>query len=94
MAKYLFLIDNLKGGGAEKAFKIITERMMDFKMDATLVLLENQLDYELDSRVPLICLNEKINKFNFFLSAFKFVKNTHFLLSSKKYISVGAVPPV
>ena len=25
---------------------------------------------------------------------FKFVKNTHFLLSSKKYISVGAAPPV
>ena len=74
MKKILFLIDNLKGGGAEKAIKIIVEGLQEKGYKAILVLLENKIDYKLNKNVEIYSLSEKINKFNFLFLLYQFNK--------------------
>jgi len=70
----IFFIDNLKGGGAEKAVKIVSECLKKRGYNVALILLENQIDYVPPKDVPLYYLTEKISKFNFMFLYPKFVK--------------------
>jgi len=72
--KILFLIDNLKGGGAEKAIKIIVEELQRKGYNPILVLLENKYDYHLDKNIEVYTLSEEITKFNFLFLKSKFDK--------------------
>ena len=65
MKKILFLIDNLKGGGAEKAIKIIVEELQKRGFSPKLVLLENKIEYELNKDVSVYSLCPAITKQNF-----------------------------
>ncbi len=78
MKKILFLIDNLKGGGAEKAIKIIVEELYDKGYNPAIVLLEDQLDYDLKKNIERYALIDKITKYNFiflFLKLLRLLKN-------------------
>jgi len=72
--KILFIIDNLKGGGAEKAVKIIVEGLTEQSYKPVLVLLENKLDYIISKDVELYSLSENMTKLNFLFLIFKFLK--------------------
>jgi len=74
MKKVVFLIDNLKGGGAEKAIKIIVEGLYERGYNPVIILLENQLDYDINSSVELYSLSHKMTKYNFIFLGFKLVK--------------------
>ena len=74
MKKIVFLIDNLKGGGAEKAIKIIVEELQNRDLKPIVILLENQRDYGLNNSVEVYSLVNKITKYNFFFLIFKLLK--------------------
>ena len=74
MKKIVFIIDNLKGGGAEKAIKIIVEGLEEKGFNPTIVLLENRRDYSLSNNADLYCLTNKITIYNSILIYFKLVK--------------------
>jgi len=74
MKKVVFIIDNLKGGGAEKAIKIIVEGLYEKGIDPILILLENKLDYSLNKNIKIFSLSKNITKYSFFLLYFKLLK--------------------
>ena len=74
MKKIVFLIDNLKGGGAEKAIKIIVEGLYEKGVNPIVVFLEEQLDYTLKSGVEVYSLSQKMTKYNFLFLGFKLLK--------------------
>lgn len=74
MKKIVFLIDNLKGGGAEKAIKIIIEGLTQQDVKPILILLENQQDYHLNEDVEVHSLSKKTNKYNFIFLLWKLSK--------------------
>jgi glycosyltransferase involved in cell wall biosynthesis len=74
MKKIVFLIDNLKGGGAEKAINIIVEGLYDKGLNHVVILLENQLDYKLKNGIEVHSLSQRITKYNFILLGFKLLK--------------------
>ncbi len=74
MKKILFLIDNLKGGGAEKAIKIIVEGLQEKGVKPIVVLLENQKDYTLKDGIEIYTFTQNISKFNFIFLHFKLLK--------------------
>ncbi len=74
MKKILFLIDNLKGGGAEKAIKIIVEELYEKGVNLIVVLLEEQLNYTLKSDIEVYSLSQKMTKYNFLFLGFKLLK--------------------
>ncbi len=57
-ARLIFLINSLGLGGAERVLAILLNKLVK-EYDCSLILLENQICYQLDSRVQLIILNEK-----------------------------------
>ncbi|MDN5091642.1 glycosyltransferase [Aliarcobacter butzleri] len=74
MKKIVFLIDNLKGGGAEKAIKIIVEGLYEKGFDPVVIFLEDQRDYSLNEKIETYSLTKKISKYNFFNLYFKLLK--------------------
>jgi glycosyltransferase involved in cell wall biosynthesis len=72
--KLVFLIDNLKGGGAEKAIKIIVEGLYEKGFNPIVILLENQIDYNLKKEIQVYSLSNKISKYNFLGLYFKLLK--------------------
>lgn len=74
MKKIVFLIDNLKGGGAEKAIKIIVEGLYEKGFNPIVILLENQQDYILKDGIEVYSLSQIMNKFNFIGLYFKLLK--------------------
>jgi len=74
LKKIVFIIDNLKGGGAEKAIKIIVEELQNRDLKPIVILLENQRDYGLNNSVEVYSLVTKITKYNFFFLIFKLLK--------------------
>ena len=74
MKKIVFLIDNLKGGGAEKAVKIILEGLYENGLNPIVVLLEEQLDYTLNPDIELYSLSKEMTKYNFLQLGFKLLK--------------------
>ena len=73
MKKVVFIIDNLKGGGAEKAIKIIIEGLQDKGINPILILLENKLDYEINKSIQIYSLSDNISKYNFIFLYFKLI---------------------
>jgi len=55
----------MKGGGAEKAIKIIVEGLHERKYAPVLVLMEGKMDYLIDDKVAVFSLSNSINKYNF-----------------------------
>lgn len=74
MKKIVFLIDNLKGGGAEKAIKIIVEGLYEKGFNPVVIFLEDQRDYSLNEKIETYSLTKKISKYNFFNLYFKLLK--------------------
>lgn len=57
MKKAVFIIDNLSGGGAEKAIKLVTEQLsFGSELDAQLLLLEDKKDYEVSENLKCSAL--------------------------------------
>ena len=78
MKKILFIIDNLKGGGAEKAIKIIVEGLYEKGYDPSIILLEDKKDYVINKNVKIFSLSNNLTKYNFimlFFSLLKLLKN-------------------
>lgn len=63
MNKINILINSLSGGGAERVVSTILNNLVD-KYECTLILIENEITYELDKRIRIINLNEKTNQNN------------------------------
>lgn len=74
MKKVIFLIDNLKGGGAEKAIKIIVEGLQEKGLNPIVILLEDQKDYKLKDKIEVYSLTNKISQYNFLGLYFKLLK--------------------
>jgi len=74
MKKIVFLIDNLKGGGAEKAIKIIVDGLYDKAYNPIVILLENKKDYQVKDGIEIYALSENITKYNFIFLYFKLLK--------------------
>jgi len=74
LKKIAFIIDNLKGGGAEKAIKILVEELYERKIDPIVILLENKLDYSLNDGIEVHSLSEQISKYSFLILHFKLLK--------------------
>ena len=74
MKRILFLIDNFKGGGAEKAIKIIVEGLQEKKYEPVVIVLENQFDYILNKDIKMYSLTESITKYNFIFLGFKLLR--------------------
>lgn len=74
MKKILFLIDNLKGGGAEKAIKILAEGLEEKGLIPTIVFLENQKDYTLLPSIRTFALAKKATQFSFIFLFFKLLR--------------------
>lgn len=73
MKKIVFLIDNLKGGGAEKAIKIIVEELASRNLKPIIILLEKKMDYNLSENIELYILSNRISKYNFLWIYLKFL---------------------
>jgi len=74
LKRVVFLIDNLKGGGAEKAIKIIVEGLQEKGLDPIVILIEDQKDYALNDEIEIYALKNKISQYNFLGLYFKLVK--------------------
>jgi len=71
--KFLFLIDNMMGGGAEKAIKVLYEELLKNNKNILLLLLENQVQYDFKRPDDYQYLSEKISLLNFLIIFFKFI---------------------
>ncbi|KIM09987.1 MAG: hypothetical protein KU29_01715 [Sulfurovum sp. FS06-10] len=71
MKKTLFLIDNLKGGGAEKAIKILIEGLEEKGLSPIIVFLEDKKDYTLLPSIRSFALGQKATKFSFIFLYFR-----------------------
>jgi len=60
MQKIAILINSLGGGGAERVVSTLLNELC-FEYECYLILLENNIDYLLDNRINVICLNEDVN---------------------------------
>ena len=60
MQKIAILINSLGGGGAERVVSTLLNELC-FEYECYLILLENNIDYPLDNRINVICLNEDVN---------------------------------
>lgn len=60
MQKIVILINSLGGGGAERVVSTLLNELC-FEYECYLILLENNIDYLLDNRINVICLNEDVN---------------------------------
>lgn len=60
--KVFFLLDQMGGGGAEKAFKLVAEELsLDPQYDVTMVLLADIREYELADRVRCVSMVKELN---------------------------------
>lgn len=59
--KVVILINSLDGGGAERVVSTLLNSFIE-KYECHLILMENKISYELDSRINIISLNEKSNQ--------------------------------
>lgn len=57
--KFLFVITNLSGGGAEKVFVNICSNLVLAGHEATLLLLENKISYDVPSNVKIDFIEDK-----------------------------------
>jgi len=55
--KIVFLINSLDGGGAERVVSTLLNNLVA-KYECYLILMENNISYELDSRINILSLNE------------------------------------
>ena len=60
MSDIVILINSLGGGGAERVVSTLLNELC-FEYECYLILLENNIDYPLDNRINVICLNEDVN---------------------------------
>lgn len=59
--KIVFFINSLDGGGAERVVSTLLNNLVE-KYECHLILMENKISYDLDSRVDIICLNESLKQ--------------------------------
>lgn len=58
--KIVFFVNSLCGGGAERVIStLLNEFCKDY--ECYIILMENEINYELDSKIKIICLNEDPN---------------------------------
>ena len=57
----VILINSLAGGGAERVVSTLLNNLVE-KYECHLILMENKISYELDSRINIISLDEKSNQ--------------------------------
>ena len=57
----VILINSLDGGGAERVVSTLLNKLVE-KYECHLILMENKISYELDSRINSISLDEKANQ--------------------------------
>jgi len=73
--KIIFLIDNLLGGGAEKAFSLVVERLsLDKNVSVELVLLENKFDYRIFDNVKITTLVNKLSIYTLPLVVYRYYR--------------------
>lgn len=59
--KIVILINSLDGGGAERVVITLLNNLVE-KYECHLILMENKISYEIDKRINIISLDEKINQ--------------------------------
>lgn len=59
--KIVILINSLDGGGAERVVSTLLNKLVE-KYECHLILMENKISYELDSRINIISLDESTNQ--------------------------------
>ncbi|MCT7460914.1 glycosyltransferase [Aliarcobacter cryaerophilus] len=59
--KVTILINSLDGGGAERVVITLLNNLVE-KYECHLILMENKISYEIDKRINIISLDEKINQ--------------------------------
>ena len=59
--KIVIFINSLDGGGAERVISTLLNNLVE-KYECHLILMENKISYELDSRINIISLDEKSNQ--------------------------------
>ncbi len=59
--KIVIFINSLDGGGAERVVSTLLNNLIE-KYECHLILMENKISYELDSRINVISLDEKSNQ--------------------------------
>lgn len=59
--KIVIFINSLDGGGAERVISTLLNNLVE-KYECYLILMENKISYELDSRINIISLDEKSNQ--------------------------------
>ncbi len=59
--RIVFLINSLDGGGAERVVSTLLNNLVD-DYDCYLILLEDKISYELDSRIKIIILNNSSSR--------------------------------
>jgi N-acetylgalactosamine-N,N'-diacetylbacillosaminyl-diphospho-undecaprenol 4-alpha-N-acetylgalactosaminyltransferase len=59
--KIVIFINSLEGGGAERVVTTLLNSFAD-KYECYLILMENKISYDLDSRIKIINLNEESNQ--------------------------------
>ncbi|MCT7629698.1 glycosyltransferase [Aliarcobacter butzleri] len=59
--KVAILINSLDGGGAERVVITLLNNLVE-KYECHLILMENKISYEIDKRINIISLDEKINQ--------------------------------
>jgi glycosyltransferase involved in cell wall biosynthesis len=59
--KIVILINSLDGGGAERVVSTLLNNFVE-KYECHLILMEKKISYELDSRINIISLDEKLNQ--------------------------------
>ncbi len=57
----VIFINSLDGGGAERVVSTLLNKLVE-KYECHLILMENKISYELDSRINIISLDEKSNQ--------------------------------
>jgi N-acetylgalactosamine-N,N'-diacetylbacillosaminyl-diphospho-undecaprenol 4-alpha-N-acetylgalactosaminyltransferase len=62
--KIVIFINSLEGGGAERVVTTLLNSFAD-KYECYLILMENKISYDLDSRIKIINLNEESNQNGF-----------------------------
>ena len=55
--RIVFLINSLDGGGAERVVSTLLNNFVE-KYECHLILMENNISYDLDNRINIISLNE------------------------------------
>jgi glycosyltransferase involved in cell wall biosynthesis len=72
--KVLFVINSLGKGGAERVVANMANKMSEIGHDVIIILASNNIDYKLNDKIQIICLNKKQYKNRFIKLIISWIK--------------------